>query len=58
MDGDEVNFNAGVDLTVENMLPVYTMEEGITKDIEVYKTAYYFSNNFLLCLFLIFTSIH
>lgn len=35
--GDQISFNAGSNITVNNILPVYTMEEGITKDIEIYK---------------------
>lgn len=37
IDGDQISFNAGEDITVSNIMPVYTMEEGITKDIEIYK---------------------
>ena len=35
--GDQIHFNAGENITVSNLLPVYTMEQGITKDIEIYK---------------------
>ena len=37
IDGDRINFNAGSDMTITNMLPVYTMEEAEIKDIEIYK---------------------
>lgn len=37
VDGDQINFDAGEDISVSNILPVYTMEEGITKDVTVYK---------------------
>lgn len=37
VDGDQISFNAGSDITVENILPVYSMNDGITKDIEIYK---------------------
>lgn len=37
IDGDQISFNAGSDITIENILPVYSMNDGITKDIEIYK---------------------
>lgn len=37
VDGDQISFNAGSDITVENILPVYSMNDGVTKDIEIYK---------------------
>lgn len=37
VDGDQISFNAGSDITIENILPVYSMNDGITKDIEIYK---------------------
>ena len=37
VDGDQITFDAGSDITITNILPVYSMEEGITKDIVVYK---------------------
>ena len=33
MDGDQISFNAGQNITVTNILPVYDMEQGIKKDI-------------------------
>ena len=35
--GDQISFNAGTNITVDKILPVYSMEQGITKDIEIYK---------------------
>ena len=35
--GDQISFDAGANITVDKILPVYTMEDGITKDITVYK---------------------
>lgn len=37
VDGDQISFNAGSDITIENILPVYSMNDGVTKDIEIYK---------------------
>ena len=37
VDGDQISFNAGSDITIDNILPVYSMNDGITKDIEIYK---------------------
>ena len=37
IDGDQISFNAGSDITIENILPVYSMNDGVTKDIEIYK---------------------
>ena len=37
VDGDQINFDAGEDISVDNILPVYSMDDGITKDITVYK---------------------
>lgn len=40
VDGDQITFNAGTDITVEHMLPVYSMYSEtnvITRDIEIYK---------------------
>ena len=35
--GDQISFKAGVNITVDKISPVYSMEEGITKEIEIYK---------------------
>ena len=35
--GDQISFNAGTNITLDKILPVYSMEQGITKDIEIYK---------------------
>ena len=37
IDGDQISFNAGSDITINNILPVYSMNDGVTKDIEIYK---------------------
>lgn len=37
IDGDDIQFDAGTDITINNMLPVYTMDEGVYKDIIIYK---------------------
>lgn len=37
VDGDQISFNAGSDITINNILPVYSMNDGVTKDIEIYK---------------------
>lgn len=37
IDGDQISFNAGSDITIDNILPVYSMNDGVTKDIEIYK---------------------
>jgi len=40
VDGDQISFDAGVNITVDNLLPVYSMYSEtnvITKDVEVYK---------------------
>ena len=38
VNGDQISFNAGSNITASNISPVYTMNEGIVKDIEIYKT--------------------
>lgn len=35
--GDQISFDAGENITVTGMLPVYSMEQGVTKDITIYK---------------------
>ena len=35
--GDQISFDAGTNITIDKILPIYSMEDGITKDIEIYK---------------------
>ena len=37
IDGDQISYNAGAGLTVNGMMPVYSMEQGVVKEIEIYK---------------------
>ena len=36
VDGDQINFNAGVDITIDGIVPVYNKEDSVVKEIEVY----------------------
>lgn len=35
--GDQISFDAGENITVTGLLPVYSMEQGVTRDITIYK---------------------
>ena len=37
VDGDRISFNAGENIIASSIVPVYRMEEGIVKEIEIYK---------------------
>ena len=50
LDGDQISYDAGADMTYSNIKPVYTMEEGISKEIEVYATTNNYDAGFALYL--------